>query len=166
MNFRQILKPLIVLCLTYAFLKIIKHTEDNERLLIIIKPDATSRNLSTTIHDILESSLHISKLHEKYIEKADEEKLLAHYAEHNGKVFFDSLIEYMMSGPVIVSIWEGPKGTIKRVRRIVGGTDSSKVDKNTIRARFAESTTRNSIHASDSIESAEREISIWFSDFL
>jgi nucleoside-diphosphate kinase len=119
--------------------------------------------LTSAIVEMIETSLPIVKIVEKRVDKAPQELLLDHYSEHKGKAFFDPLIEYMQSGPIVISIWEGPPSIIQQLRDLTGATDPNKATPGTIRGKFAQSNTRNSIHASDSVESAEREISIWFS---
>ncbi|MFN4182820.1 MAG: nucleoside-diphosphate kinase, partial [bacterium] len=85
-----------------------------------------------------------------------------HYAEHQGKEFYESLLEFITSGPVICMVLEG-KDIIQKVRDVIGATDPKKAKAGTIRGDLAESITRNLIHASDSPEKAQREISLFFS---
>ena len=84
------------------------------------------------------------------------------YAEHRGKVFFEPLIEFMISGPVIVAALSR-KNAVAELRRIIGATDPAEAEPDTVRAIFAESKTRNAIHGSDSDNSARRELDFFFS---
>jgi nucleoside-diphosphate kinase len=86
-----------------------------------------------------------------------------HYAEHDGKPFFDSLVEFITSSPLVAAIVEGPRA-IAAVRQLAGGTDPvDKATPGTIRGDFGLETQFNLVHGSDSPESAEREIGLWFS---
>lgn len=130
-----------------------------ERTLVIIKPDAKERKLMGEIISIYEKKgLHISstKIIRPTIEIARN-----HYIEHKGKSFFDELISYITRGEVCVLIIEGDN-VITMVRKINGATDPLEADMGTVRGRFAISKTENTVHSSDSVESAEREIKIWF----
>ena len=89
------------------------------------------------------------------------EKFETHYAEHKGKPFFEKLINFAISGPVCAMIWEG-NDIIKTSRKMIGETDPQKAAKGTFRGDFGLNMGRNSVHGSDSTESAEREIGIWF----
>jgi len=130
-----------------------------ERTLIIIKPDAMERKLMGKIISIYEQEgLHISSIK---ILKPSVQIAESHYSEHKGKSFFKGLIKYITRGEVCVLIAEGDNA-IETVRVINGATDPAEADKESIRGRYAISKTENSVHASDSAESAEREISIWF----
>ena len=84
------------------------------------------------------------------------------YGEHEGKPFFEELVSFMSSAPIVVQVLEG-ENAIAAYRQIMGKTDPAQADKGTIRAEFAESKGRNSVHGSDSPESAAREIAQWFS---
>ena len=130
-----------------------------ERTLIIIKPDAMERKLMGKIISIYEQEgLHISSIK---ILKPSVQIAESHYSEHKGKSFFKGLIKYITRGEVCVLIAEGDNA-IETVRVINGATDPAEADKESIRGRFGISKTENSVHASDSVESAQREISIWF----
>ncbi len=86
----------------------------------------------------------------------------AHYAEHDGKPFFDSLLEFITSGPVVAAILEGPRA-VAAFRQLAGGTDPvEKALPGTVRGDFGLETQFNLVHGSDSTESAEREIALWF----
>jgi len=85
-----------------------------------------------------------------------------HYAEHKEKSFFHELVDFILEGPVMAMVVEG-ENVIEVIRLMVGDKDPRQASPGTIRGEFANSTTKNIIHASDSVESAEREINIWFS---
>jgi nucleoside-diphosphate kinase len=86
-----------------------------------------------------------------------------HYTEHEGKGFFQSLISYITSGPIIAAVFEGT-GAVDAVRKTVGATNPANADAGTIRGDFGLETGRNLIHASDSLESATREVSLFFEE--
>ncbi len=130
-----------------------------ERTLVIIKPDAKERKLMGEIISIYEKKgLHISS---SKIIKPSLEIAKTHYIEHKDKPFFEELISYITRGEVCVLIIEGDN-VITMVRKINGATDPLEAEMGTIRGRFAISKTENTVHSSDSVESAEREIKIWF----
>ena len=152
-----------VLVVSY-FLRNGKYTpRERERTLVIVKPDGIRLNLVPIIDSILEVELGLARIHHKDTVNASKEVLIKHYAEHAHRSFFDSMMSFMQSGPLAVSVWEGGPGTIQAVRRVVGATDPSEALPWTIRGRFGSSKQANIIHASDGIRSAEREISVWFS---
>ena len=95
--------------------------------------------------------------------KLSREQAEGFYAEHTGKPFFDALVQYMMSGPVLVQVLEG-ESAIAVNRRLMGATNPAEADPGTIRADFAESIDANAVHGSDGLESAAREISYFFDD--
>ncbi|WP_178862998.1 nucleoside-diphosphate kinase [Thiomicrorhabdus cannonii] len=131
-----------------------------ERTFSIIKPDAVSRNLIGAILQRLESNglrVVASKMLRLTKEQAE-----GFYAEHKGRDFYEPLIGYMTSAPVVVQVLEG-EGAIQKNRQIMGVTDPQKAAAGTIRADFALSVRENSVHGSDSPESAAREISYFFS---
>jgi nucleoside-diphosphate kinase len=130
-----------------------------ERTLVLIKPDAVERSLTGEIISIYEKKgFHISALK---IIKPSKEIAEKHYAEHIGKTFFDNLVSYITSGEVCALILEG-SNVIATVRKMNGATDPANAEAGTIRGRFAISMSENTVHASESMESAEREIKIWF----
>ncbi len=130
-----------------------------ERTLVIIKPDAMERRLMGKIISIYEDKgLHIAAAK---ILKPSVQTAGTHYYEHKDKPFYNKLISYITRGEVCVLIVEG-NNAIAQVRRINGATDPMDADMGSIRGRYALSKTENSIHSSDSMESAEREIRIWF----
>lgn len=133
-----------------------------ERTFSIIKPNATARHLEGEINaKIEESGLKI--IASKRIEKPTREQFEKFYAEHQGKPFYEGLLEFMTSGPIVVQVLEA-EDAIQRYRTLMGKTDPSEADEGTLRKLYAESKTKNSVHGSDSPESAVREISLWFSD--
>jgi nucleoside-diphosphate kinase len=130
-----------------------------ERTLIILKPDAIQRALCGEIVARFERrGLKIVGL--KLIQ-VPEDLARAHYAEHEGKPFYPGLIDYITSGPVVVMAAEGP-AAVKAVRATVGQTNPVEASPGSIRAELGLSIGRNLIHASDSAESAGRELDLWF----
>jgi nucleoside-diphosphate kinase len=131
----------------------------HERTLVIIKPDGVARGL---VGDILtrfeKKGLSVAGLKLMNVDKATAEK---HYAEHSAKPFFPSLLSFISSGPVVVMCLEG-NGAIAVVRGLVGPTSGLKAPGGTIRGDLALSGQNNLIHASDSPESASRELELWF----
>lgn len=130
-----------------------------ERSLVLIKPDAVERNLIGRILSIYEENgLKIVAL--KGI-KAPKSVAELHYAEHNGRPYFEELINYITRSPIVALVLEG-ENAIKQVRRLNGCTNPNDAEEGTIRKLFAMSKNENSVHGSDCIENAKREISIWF----
>ena len=130
-----------------------------ERTLSIIKPDAVERNLTENIKNIfLENQLKI--VQEKKIQISKEEAA-EFYKVHQTKPFYERLCSYLSSGPITVMILEG-EDAIKVNRRIMGATDPKKAEDNTIRKLYGLSIDKNSIHGSDSIENAKKEIEFFF----
>lgn len=130
-----------------------------ERTLVIIKPDAVERKLMGEIISRYEKKgLNISEM--KML-RAGRNLLEAHYSEHFGKDYYENLINYMMRGPVAVMIVEG-SNAVESVRKINGLTDPLKAETGSIRGDYALSVAENLVHASDSRDSAEKEIGIWF----
>lgn len=130
-----------------------------ERTLIIIKPDAVQRGLAGEILARLERrGLHYAGL--KMIQITPE-LAARHYAEHVGKGFYEGLVRYITSSPVLVAAVEGP-GAIVAVRQSMGSTKPLEAAPGTIRGDFALTVANNLVHGSDSPESAERELSLFF----
>ena len=126
----------------------------------IIKPDAVKRNLIGHINQIIESSeLKILASKKLYLTKKQAEFF---YEVHKERPFFDSLVEYMTSGPVQVQVLEG-NNAVADYRKIMGATDPAEAEEGTIRKKYAESIEANSVHGSDSEENAKIEISFFFS---
>lgn len=131
-----------------------------ERTLVLIKPDGVERNLSGEIIKRLEMrGLKITAL--KFL-LVKEELARKHYSVHQGKPFYEGLIKYITSGPVVAMVLEGPNA-IKAVRQTMGATNPVEAAPGTIRHDFGILTSRNLTHASDSPENAEIEIANWFS---
>ena len=132
-----------------------------EKTLVLIKPDAVERNLIGKIISLYEDKgLKVTAL--KML-KADREILMKHYNEHVGRPYFDNLMSYITRSPLVAMILEG-ENAIALVRQINGKTNPLEADEGTIRKLYGESKTYNTVHASDSSESATREIEIWFSN--
>ena len=130
-----------------------------ERTLSIVKPDAVAKNLIGDIFSRFEKSgLQIVAL--KMIQLTTEDAG-GFYSEHEGKPFYDALVEYMCSGALCVQVLEG-ENAIRVNRSLMGATDPKRADPGTIRADFAESVDANAVHGSDSTESAAREIAYFF----
>ena len=132
-----------------------------ERTFSIVKPDAVGKNLIGEIYSRFEKGglkviaanmLHLSA-----------EQAAGFYAEHEGKPFYEDLVAYMRSGPVMVQVLEG-EDAIATNRRLMGATNPKEADPGTIRADFAESVEANAVHGSDAPAAAAREIAFFFSD--
>ena len=126
-----------------------------------IKPDATEKNVIGKIIDRFESA-GLKVIAAKLVQ-LDKAKAGGFYAEHEGKPFYDNLVEYMTSGPVVVQVLYGPNAIAKN-RELMGATNPQEAETGTIRADFAESIDANAVHGSDSPESATREISYFFNE--
>jgi nucleoside-diphosphate kinase len=131
-----------------------------ERALIILKPDAVQRGLVGPIMTRLEQRG--LKLQGLKLIQVGEELARRHYGEHEGKPFFNGLVGYITSAPVVVAVVAGKAGTVEMVRSMVGATNPAKAAPGTIRGDFGVEIGRNLIHASDSPESGERETAIFF----
>jgi nucleoside-diphosphate kinase len=132
-----------------------------ERTLSIIKPDATRRNLTgKIIAKFEEAGLRVVASRRMRLSKADAE---AFYAVHRERPFFGELVEFMISGPVVVQVLEG-EGAIQKNRDVMGATNPEKAAPGTIRKEFAESMGANSVHGSDAPETAANEIKFFFRD--
>ena len=132
-----------------------------QQTLCLIKPDATKRHLIGKILSHLEENgLTIKALKKVQLNQAQAEGF---YAEHQGKVFFEPLINYMISAPILVSVLE-KENAIKDYRTLIGNTNPETAEEGTIRKDFALSQRENSVHGSDSLESAKREIAYFFVD--
>ena len=130
-----------------------------ERTLSIIKPDATRRNLTGQINATLETAgLRIIAQKRMQLTPGQAE---AFYAVHKERPFFRGLVEFMISGPVVVQVLEGENAVVKN-REAMGATDPKKAAPGTIRAKFAEDIEANSVHGSDSAENAAIEIGFFF----
>ena len=133
----------------------------NERTLSIIKPDAVGGNNIGAIYSRFEDvGLKIVAAKMLHL---DDEKAGGFYAEHKERPFYNDLVSFMTSGPVVVSVLEG-ENAIAKHREIMGATNPADAAEGTIRADFASSIDENAVHGSDSAESASREISYFFND--
>ena len=130
-----------------------------ERTLSIIKPDAVKKNVIGQILSRFEQSgLRIVEARMMRLSRKDAEGF---YAVHRGRPFFKDLVEFMISGPVLVQVLEG-ENAIALNRELMGATDPKKADKGTIRADFADSIDANAVHGSDGPETARKEIAFFF----
>ena len=132
-----------------------------ERSLVLIKPDAMERELGGEIIGRLQKQglklLALKMLH------LDDKMAGQHYAVHQGKPFFNDLLEYITSTPIIASVFQG-ENAIETIRKIMGATDPAKAEAGTIRADFGLDIQRNATHASDAPETAQTEIALFFSE--
>jgi nucleoside-diphosphate kinase len=134
-----------------------------ERTLILAKPDAVERSLSGEIMARFERRG--MKLRAARFVVATRETGETHYAEHREKPFFGELVEFITSGPTLAMVFEG-EGAIATARKTIGATNPADADAGSLRGEFALAMPDNLVHGSDSPESAEREIGIWFPDGL
>lgn len=132
-----------------------------ERTFSIIKPDATKRNLTGAINAVIEEN-GLRVIAQKRVQLS-EGQAEGFYAVHKERPFFRDLVNFMISGPVVVQVLEGDNAVAK-YRDVMGATNPANAAEGTIRKRFAESIEANSVHGSDSLENAEREIAFFFSD--
>lgn len=132
-----------------------------ERTLILLKPDAVQRGLVGAIIGRFEQrGLRLVGM--KFI-KVPLDLAERHYAVHQGRTFYDGLIQYITSSPVVAMVWEG-KRAIEVVRRTVGATNPADADPGTIRSDYAVEIGRNLVHASDGVETAAYEVPLWFDE--
>ena len=130
-----------------------------ERTLSIIKPDAVAKNVIGQIYSRFEQAgLKIIAARMAQLSRADAEGF---YAVHKSRPFFKDLVDFMISGPVMIQVLEGDSA-IQKNRDLMGATDPKKADKGTIRADFADSIDANAVHGSDSAENAGNEIAYFF----
>jgi nucleoside-diphosphate kinase len=130
-----------------------------ERTLSIIKPDAVAKNVIGEIYARFEKSgLRIIAAKMAHLSRNDAEGF---YAVHKGRPFFKDLVEFMISGPVMIQVLEG-EGAVAKNRDLMGATDPKKAAKGTIRADFAQSIDANAVHGSDASETAAQEIAYFF----
>ena len=131
-----------------------------ERTLSIIKPDATTRNITGKVNSMIEEAgLKIVAQKRIKLSSAQAEEF---YIEHKDKAFFASLVEFMTSAPIIVQVLEG-ENAIEQYRKIMGATNPAVAEEGTIRKTYALSIDKNTVHGSDSPTSAQREINFFFS---
>ena len=130
-----------------------------ERTLSIIKPDAVAKNVIGEIYARFEKAgLRIVAARMTHLSRNDAEGF---YAVHKGRPFFKDLVDFMISGPVMIQVLEG-ENAIQKNRDLMGATDPKKADKGTIRADFAQSIDANAVHGSDAPETARQEIAFFF----
>lgn len=135
-----------------------------ERTLVICKPDAVERGLVGEIVSRLErKGLRIVAAE---LRTLDPETAARHYAEHEGKPFYQGLLAFITRSPVVLLVVEGPQDTWKIVRTIMGPTDPATAPPGTIRGDFGTVTSENLVHGSDSSDSAKREIAIFFPQLI
>jgi nucleoside-diphosphate kinase len=132
-----------------------------ERTLSIIKPDAVAKNVIGEIYSRFEKA-GLKVVASKML-RLDDELAGGFYAEHRERGFFGDLIAFMTSGPVMVQVLEG-EGAVLKNRELMGATNPADAEAGTIRADFAVSIDANAVHGSDSVESAQREVSYFFKD--
>ena len=133
-----------------------------ERTLSIIKPDATRRNLTGKVNAVLEGA-GLRIVAQKRL-RLTREMAEAFYAVHRERGFFNDLVKFMTSGPVVVQVLEGDNAVAKN-REVMGATNPANAAEGTIRKQFAESIEANSVHGSDSAENAATEISFFFAGY-
>ncbi|HDQ46178.1 MAG TPA: nucleoside-diphosphate kinase [bacterium] len=130
-----------------------------QRTLLIIKPDAVAKNkIGEILRRVEEKGFRIVDLYKRRLTRKEAETF---YAEHRGKPFFEPLVDFMTEGPCIPVVLEG-ENIIPQLRKLVGKTDPADAAQGTIRRDLAENGRRNAVHASDSPETAEREIAFFF----
>ena len=131
-----------------------------ERTLVLVKPDGVRRGLvGEVISRIERKGLTLAALELRHVERSLAEQ---HYAEHDGKPFFESLLEFITSGPVVALVVEGPRA-VAAFRQLAGGTDPvEKAAPGSLRGDYGTEVQYNLVHGSDSAESAGREIKLWF----
>lgn len=134
-----------------------------ERTLVLVKPDGVSRGLAGAILARVEAKGY--RLEQLKLLTASRELLESHYAEHEGKPFYEPLLEFMQSGPVVAAVFEGER-VIEGFRSLAGTTDPTTAAPGTIRGDFGRDwglkVQQNLVHGSDSPESAQRELALWF----
>lgn len=132
-----------------------------ERSLVLIKPDAMKRGRATTILSRLEThGLKLVGLRMLHVDKAMAEH---HYAVHKEKPFFNDLIEFITSSPIVAAVFEG-EGAVENIRKLMGNTNPANADAGTIRRDFGFDIQQNATHSSDSLETAKKEIQLFFKD--
>jgi nucleoside-diphosphate kinase len=132
-----------------------------ERTLVIVKPDAMQRKLIGAIITRLEGQgLKVVALKMLHLDKALAQR---HYAIHRGKPFFDGLVEYISSAPIVAAVFEG-ENAVETARKLMGATDPAKAERGTIRGDFGLDIEHNTIHGSDSVKTAGEEIKLFFAE--
>ena len=132
----------------------------SDRTLVLLKPDAVERKLAGAVISRFEAkNLDIVAME---LRQLDADTLAKHYEEHVGKGFYNELVEFMSRGPVVAMVIEGPENTWEVVRNMMGTTNPAQAAPGTIRGDLGILFTENLVHGSDSLESAQREIGIFF----
>jgi len=132
-----------------------------ERTLVLLKPDSVSKkHIGDIIKIYEENDCTVAAMK---LMKMDERLASIHYQEHIGRPYYEELVSFMTSGPIVALVLEGDD-VIRRVRALNGKTNPAEADEGTIRRLYAESKSINAVHASDSPESAEREVHIFFNE--
>ncbi len=132
-----------------------------ERSLVLVKPDAVQRGLTGAIISRLEGlGLKLVALKMLHLDKALAQR---HYAVHRDKPFFNRLVDYISSAPIVAMVVEG-EGTVELIRNAMGATDPAKAEAGTIRAEFGLDIEHNTVHGSDSVKTAEEEIKLFFTE--
>ncbi len=135
----------------------------SERTLVLIKPDGVRRGMiGDVVSRIERKGLRFVAME---LRKLDRDTAETHYAEHLGKPFFASLVEFITSGPLVAIVVDGPRA-VEAVRKLAGATDPLNAAPGTIRGDFGLEVQQNIVHGSDSRDSAEREIKIFFPDLV
>lgn len=135
--------------------------ENLQRTLVLIKPDGVQRSLIGEIIKRFEDrGLQLIAMELRIVSKEFSEE---HYAAHKGKKFYNGLIKYITSSPIIAMVWEG-SNAVDAIRQTIGSTNPIEAAPGTIRHDLAIITSRNLVHASDSLETAKKEIALWFDD--
>ncbi|MBE6048430.1 MAG: nucleoside-diphosphate kinase [Clostridium sp.] len=132
-----------------------------EKSMVLIKPDGVERELIGNIISVYEDNA-LKVLNLKLM-KATREIAEKHYSQHKDKPFFEELIAFITRGPLVAIILEG-EDAVNKIRGINGATNPEEAAEGTIRHRYGRSKTENIVHASDSVEKAEEEIALWFSE--
>jgi nucleoside-diphosphate kinase len=132
-----------------------------ERTLILVKPDAFARNLAGEIIGRFErKGLRLAALNQMAISRELAER---HYGEHAGKGFYEELVQFITSGPLVAMVLEGEQA-VQAARQVIGATNPLEASPGSIRGDYAISVGQNMVHGSDSVESAAREVSLFFPD--
>jgi nucleoside-diphosphate kinase len=130
-----------------------------EQTFLMIKPDGVKRQLVGEIIRRFENKGFV--LTQMRMLSPTQEMAEAHYAVHRGKPFFENVVRFISSGPVVAMVWEGPD-VVALARKLMGATKPEDSLPGTIRGDFANTTEQNLIHGSDSVENAQQEIALWF----
>src|SRR5690349_5408427 len=130
-----------------------------ERTLTLVKPDGVTKRLSGTVLQRFEQAgLRLAALKMVRLAKTDAERF---YAEHKGRPFYEPLMDFMTSAPIVAAVWEG-EGAIQKARSLMGATNSPEAAAGTLRKQYGEDNRKNLVHGSDSTASAAREIQFFF----